>query len=428
MSRKGVMGMKRTLRAAAWLMMTVLIVLLPFWAASMTAQRRNFVREHYESWTGVLRLWKCEGWQAGNGSLTGWLNLCIEKFEKRHPGVYVQLTDISEETMSNFLSAGVNPPDLILYAPGMLEAPYSLLQLDEDVSLRTSLQRVGLWQEARYAVPVALGGYAMAVNSQLLSDMPDNWSLLQSIEKKSAKSKKEIRLLNAPADGSFTSWSAALISMFAGSYAARQSEPAGDGIDLGLPTGAPAETLNPIQDDAARLPNALPGSLPEDFRKTEDVYSQFTGGEIAAMPVTQREVWRLSQLSETGKAPDWRVETMGLPFTDQIALVSAVACERTDAQERQELSVQLIQLMLSGETQSELTVSRAFPVIELPQLYQNQPGMREIERALGDDDLLTPPAFGNGWREYAARMMEEIGQGGETMGAYEKLKALLTGQ
>ena len=205
----------------------------------------------------------------------------------------------------------------------------------------------------------------------------------------------------------------------------KQNEPVGDGIDLGLPDEAPAETISPGTEDAEQLSNALPGVLPADFAGAESVYSQFVNGEIAAMPVTQREIRRLSQLSETGKAPDWRVETMGLLFTDQIALASVVAYDREDARQRQELSMQLIHLMLSEEMQSKITASRAFPVIELPSLYQNQTGMREIERALSDDSLLTPPAFGNEWREYAGRLMDAIGAGEGTQEAFEKLREML---
>lgn len=423
--------MKRMLRALAWIGLVSLIVLAPFAAASLTAERPDYVREHYSSWTGVLRLWKCEGWQAGSGSLTAWLNRCTERFEKKHPGVYIQMTDVSAETLKEFLSAGVNPPDLILYAPGMLEAPYDLLQLPDELQLRRAVSDIGCWQERRYAVPVALGGYAMAVNSQLLAETPENWSEAAASEIRNGKGKKTADLLNAPADGAFVSWSAAIVSMFAGSYAPNgkaQEAPVGDGIDLGLPTGRTHQTAPPDVSGEERQNNALPGILPEDFRKKESVYSQFTAGEIAAMPVTQREVRRLSQRSETGKAPDWRVEIMGMPFTDQIALVSVVACGKEDEQDRQSLCMELIQLMLTAEMQSKLTAARAFPVIDLPPLYGNQTGMREMEGALADDGLLAPPAFGNEWRIYAERLMDEARAGEETQKVYERLWNMLKGR
>jgi len=422
--------MKRMLGALAWIGLAILIVLAPFAAASLTAEQPDYVREHYSSWTGVLRLWKCEGWQAGSGSLTAWLNRCIERFEKKHPGVYVQMTDVSAQTMRDFLDAAVNPPDLLLYAPGMLEAPYDLLQLTDEFHLRQPLSGIGCWQGKRYAAPVALGGYAVAVNSQLLADTPDNWSEAAAAESRNGKGKKTAALLNAPADGAFTSWSAAIISMFAGENETEQDArkaPAGDGIDLGLPMEPPEETEMPAAFAGERKPNALPRDLPADFRKAESVYAQFVGGEIAAMPVTQREIRRLAQRAETGKAPDWRAECIGLPFTDQAALVSLVAFERPDADERQALCTELIHLMLSAEMQSKLTVSHAFPVIDLPALYQNQPGMREIERALSRDELILPPAFGDGWRTFAARLMDGIGAGGEMIGAYEQLRELMTG-
>ena len=420
--------MKRIMRAAAWIILIGMTALAPIWAASLQAGRRNYVREHYESWTGVLRLWKCEGWQAGNGSLTGWLTACIEKFEKKHPGVYVQLTDVSAEAMADFINIGVNPPDLILYPPGMLDAPYSLMQMESDLPVRKTLQGLGLWQGVRYAVPVALGGYVMAVNSQLLPETPGNWGELSVVEKKDRK-KQEIPVLNAPADRAYTSWSAALISMFAGGGERSGTDapaPVGDGIDLGLMPGQAENTEKPDENHSEAVSNALPAQLPEDFRKTEGVYQRFASGEIAAMPVTQREVRRLQLLADTGKAPDWRAEAMGLPFTDQAALVSAVAYEREDGKERQSLCMELIHLMLTAEMQSKLTASRTFPVIDLPPLYGNQAGMREIEKALSGDDLLTPPAFGDEWREYASRLMDEIQAGEGTQGAFERILEMLT--
>ena len=415
--------MKRIMRAAAWLILIVLIALAPFLAASIQAERPDYVREHYNSWTGVLRLWKGEGWQAGNGSLTGWLNACIEKFEKQHPGVYVQMTDVSAETMANFINAGVNPPDLVLYPPGMLDAPYSLVQLEAEMPLRKTLNALGTWQGARYAVPVALGGYAMAVNSELLPETAGSWGELSVVEKRDRK-KQEIPILNAPEDEAYTSWSAALISMFAGSRGgsgANAAAPVGEGIDLGLMPGEAETTEKPDEHQSESAANVLPAHLPEDFRKTESVYRRFVNGEIAAMPFTQREVRQLQMLADAGKAPDWRTEPMGLPFTDQAALISAVAYEREDEKERQRLCMELIHLMLTAEMQSKLTASRAFTVIDLPPLYGNQAGMREIEKSLSADGLLMPPAFGDEWREYAARLMDETGAGEGTQGAYERL-------
>lgn len=416
--------MKRFLRAAAWVILFVLIALAPVWAASVAADRQAYIRRMNSSWAGVLRLWKCEGWQSGNGTLSAWLSGAIERFEKRNPGVYVQMTDVSAETMRAFADGSVNPPDMILYAPGMLEAPYSLMEIGEEIRVREPLEGLGLWQGSRYAVPVALGGYALVMNNGLLPDIPADFRTYTLPE--SGKSGKT-HLLNTPRDGEYTAWSAAVISMFAGQYASGGGPaPAGEGMDIGLSI-PDTQTRQPEEKEIWKE-NGMPRELPEDFLENESVYAQFTAGKIAAMPVTQREIRRLQLLSETGKAPDWRAETMGLPFTDQAALFSVVAWPRNDMKERQALAIEFMNLLLSEEMQKKLTVSRAFSVLDAAGLYPGNPGMHAIEEALRADDLLLPPAFSDEWRAYAISLMRGTGPGGETKGAYELLRQALEGE
>ncbi len=419
--------MNRMMRTAAWLVMLVLLAVAPLWAASVGVKtdRTGLVLRDYNTWTGVLRLWKCEGWQSGNGTLTAWLNTCIERFEKKNKGVYIQVTDVSQQTLSIFASGAINPPDMLIYAPGMLDAPYDLVQLPDELPVRNSLSELGLWNGDRYAAPIALGGYAMAVNRSLLGEIPDDWSKVQ-VEQSGTK-KKEVFVMNAPADGEFTSWSAALISLFAGSYVKsgdRGQNLVGDGLEIGLPTVQPQNTPQ-IREAQIVSPNALPTSLPEDFRARESVYSSFTSGEIAAMPVTQREIRRLQLLDESGKAPDWQTENIGLPFTDQAALFSVAAWQRDDMNERQALSLKFMELLLSEEMQSKLTQVRAFTVRDFPTMYSGNRGLSTIEQALNDENLLTPPAFGNQWREYARRLMDEVSAGQSVQSAHEKLRAML---
>ena len=417
--------MKRIMRAGAWLMVIAMMAFAPFFAASLSAEKENPVRKSRTTWTGVLRLWKCEGWQSGNGSLTAWLNACIERFEKRNPGVYIQVKEVAAEAMRSFMNSA-NPPDMILYAPGMLEAPYSLAVMEEEIPVQQTLQGMGIWQEERYAAPVAMGGYALAVNTKLLPQIPDHWG---EMELSQAKGSKQIGvLLNMPADGDYRSWAAAVMAMFAGNYkkgTAAEPVPVGEGVDLGLPAGEPEKMEQSEAETGEVLPNALPAVLPEDFRKQESVYTQFTSGKIAVMPVTQRELRRLQLLSETGKAPDWRVETIGAAFTDQTAMFSVVAWEREDIEARQGLCLEFMRLMLSEEMQKKLTVSRAFSVRGMAALYAGNQGMSAMEAALKSESLLVPPVFGNEWRVYAGDLMDGIGAGEATQEKYGLLEMML---
>jgi len=414
--------MRRAAKAAAWLCLTGLIALGPFWAASSAVSREQLVRRKYESWTGVLRMWKCEGWESGNGSLTAWLNECIAAFEKKHPGAYIQMTDVSVETLRAFSDGQVNPPDMLLYAPGMLDAPYSLTAMEKETPVRAPVSELGLWQEERYAVPVALGGYGLAINSRLIPETTSNWSGLE------AEGKTGASVLNAPADSAAQSWSAALIALFAGSSPAErqaQSAPVGEGIDLGLATVPPERAEATEKTDENLIPNALPSALAENFRESENVYAQFTGTQTAAVPVTQREIRRLQLLSESGKAPDWRVECMGPAFTDQAALFSVTAWPRTDSEARRALAAEFLDILLSEKMQRRLTVVRAFSVLDTAPMYSGIEGLSDIENALTGSELLLPPAFGSEWRSYAAQLMDGVQAGGGTQEAYELLESML---
>ena len=125
--------MKRIVQAAAWLACILLLALSPFLAALLPLSREELVQRSFASWSGVLRIWKCEGWQSGAGSMNRWLNAGIEVFEKRNQGVYVQITDVSSEVMRKFTAVGTNPPDAVLFAPGMLESPQGLAVLEGNI-------------------------------------------------------------------------------------------------------------------------------------------------------------------------------------------------------------------------------------------------------------------------------------------------------
>ncbi len=424
--------MKRLVRAIAWLALACLGALSPFLLALLPVRGNELALSHDAGWTGVLRLWKCEGWQSGSGSLTGWLNGRIAEFEKRHPGVYIQLTDVSPETLAAFAAGDVNPPDLLLFAPGMLPDASHLSVLPETMPLRSSLQAVGVESGARHAVPVAMGGYALAMNTELLMETPASWrehpAPTPGPRTASALRKATFSLLNAPADGAQLSWSASLLALFAGTVQTESAAPIpiGDGLDLGLTTPEPTASPAPTAEPQAAY-QALPLALPDNFRTQESVYSDFTAGKLSAMPATQREIRRLQLLSQDGRGPDFRIETMGAPFTDQLALMAVVDWPREDGEARQSLSQAFLSHLLTEESQAKLTSARAFPVIDMAPLYGGDSAFAALEQALASPALTVPPVFGDAWRAYAASLMDNVSPGDETAAAYERLQAALSG-
>ena len=423
------MLLKRLYRPIAWLLLcaaSALIVLYP--AGDADQKREAAIRARYGGFSGVLRLWTCEELSP----LSDWLNGRIAAFEKRHGGVYIQRTEVDDKALEDFSSGRVNPPDMLLFLPGMIEETAFLLPLDEDYSLRTGLEHAGTLDGTRYALPVATDTYGIACNRALLGALPADWSALSErpAASKSFKKQAETHWLDWPRDTDTQSWSAALLALFSGAVSGegtRQSVPAGEGLDLGLslpsePTQSPSEA----PDAGGFIENRLPNILPDSFRRDASVYASFTRVSLAAMPVTQREIRRLQLLSDSGKAPDWTAAASGAAFTDRIALLAVTDCTRTALSDRQALCREFAAFLLTEDAQQALSTARALPVIDMPLLYAGENGLSALEASLSDRTIIAPPAFDNGWRSEAAALADRVVAGEITpQAAWDVLKETL---
>lgn len=357
---------------AALLAVAALSCLAPERQAGL--QREALLRSRYGGWAGVLRLWVFEGWESG-GSFASWLNAAAAAFEKAHAGVYIQLTEVGEDAMRAFAGGAASPPDMILFPPGLLENPSSLLALPGDWALRPGLESCGVVGETRYALPVAMGAYGIVFNRAALDGLPADWSALPDAPDLAGCE----AWLDWPADGVYLRWSRAMDDLLAPSFredAAPQAPRAGEGLDLGLPAAA------------------LPDRLPADFGQSASVYDRFVNGGIAAMPATQREIRRLQLLSDSGRGPDWAVAPRASGYTDQVALLAVTDCGKSEQAARQALCLDFAARLVSGETQRNLRKAGAFPVIDLPPVYAGSEGMAQLEAGLAAVEISPAAAFG----------------------------------
>ena len=144
------------------------------------------------------------------------------------------------------------------------------------------------------------------------------------------------------------------------------------------------------------------------------------------MPVTAREIRRLTTLSDSGKAPDWAAAAPGATFTDQIALLAITNCERTALSERQALCREFALFLLTEDAQRTLTAARALPVIDTPPLYAGANGLSALESGLSGKTIAAPPAFDNAWRREAAALADWVVAGEITpQTAWDALKDTL---
>ena len=389
--------------ALAWVALIALITAWPFLTAYLPATNERVAERLDGGWSGVLRLWVCdEMWPPGNGSFMPWLNACIDRFERRHPGAYVQVSSVPLSVLQGFATGGVNPPDMLLLAPGMLTSDENLLSLSPSAALPAFLQDAGQGR----AAAVALGGYGWALNKAYLSEAPADWAALGAGPKAKKKNQRAFSWMDTPADGPFASYSNAFLSLMDDrevSEEGRQPVKAGEGLNLGL-KGEPEPTAAPRSTKLVRA--TLPAALPTDFRTRASILSDFASGRTAAALVSQREMQRLSALSGAGRAPDWTLEPA--PYTDQVAFLAVVDLPRQDLNARQALSVQLIDHLLSDESQKALTKIHAFRAVSGEALYASRAGFSALERALSVGAVQVPAAFDGSFRSAAKAAADEL--------------------
>jgi len=400
-------SMKKLITVLLFAFLLPLAVFAQDVAEKLPAPPMGIAKEKYESWCGVMRMWMCEGWESGYGALTPWLNSCIAAFEKRHPGVYIQVKSVSAETMAHFAQDDMIAPDLIVFAPGMLTGAENLAAVSGTVT--ASLADCGKANGTIRALPIAMGGYAWIYNRSTIKTPPADWSETDFV-------------LRAPADTQSMLPSAALLALCAGTeYAAGGETPrAGSGMDLGLPITGPTPTPAPVQT------KLIESRLNNSFLIVENCYGAFLQEEADAILSTQRGIRRLQLADDSGSAPDWGVYTPGEAFSDQLALYAIVNLPREDRAARIEIGQALLDHLLSEECQAKLTQIRALRVTDGPALYTAQNGMAQLEMAYLGKSILAPNAFDQAWRKNAALLFDLFASGQiSARAAYTKLTEYL---
>ena len=368
--------MRRAISVACVLLVVPLVLLLLHIRASLPGDTGPLIREKYGGWSGVLRLWVYEGWAA---NAMGWLNRAISAFEKEHEGVYIQARKVDAEALRAFTSSGVEPPDMILFPPGLLDGPEALAAVGELPALRPGLAGCA----DGYAAPVLMGGYAWVYDRQTLDGPPG----------------EEDTAVCAPSTA-YASPPAAYMLLSTGKREA-EVELEAPGLDLGLPASAEAGKASPVNEDA---------------------YGAFTRGESPALVATQAEVRRLTALAETGRGPDWTAAATGeAMLADQLLLLGIVDWPREDIAGRQALCRAFLLHLLDAETQATLETCGALPVIEGLSVYGGENGYAALEAA-ASLPLLIPPVFGEEGREALAAVSEAFFRG--ELGAAEGLARL----
>lgn len=383
-------------------MLCVLLLIALAWAlpqlrAALPMETQPLIEKKYGGWSGVLRLWVCEGWPVGAGSAAAWLNACIGSFERAHPGVYVQPEYVDAAAIRALRDGSLFPPDMLLVPPGLLDSADGLAELCLSRLPREPFADCGILGGARFAVPVLAGGYLWACNAALLDGIPGSWRDAE-------------QPIAAPPDEPWRQWSAALLALCSARYSEGSAEatderPAGE-LDLGLapmPEATPSPTPAPDS-------GGLDCRLPEGFAPSAEAWRDFVNGECAAIPVTQREVRRLEQLSAQGRGPDWQLAAAGAgAFTDQLLLAAIVDSGADDeALSKRDLCAAFVDHLLGDDCQGALHRIGAFSVTGAPSGYAAGDSLLAMEQRLRDSGLTVPRCFDAAWRAEAEAIVRKF--------------------
>jgi hypothetical protein len=282
--------------------------------------------------------------------------------------------------------SGILLPDMLLFPPNLLTSPKGLSPLATPENLRLALCRSGQWNGSTYAIPVAMGGYLWALNTELTSVLPESWHDTDAV-------------LSVPSPEPWRHWGAALLALCAaryapsdpGSSAKATASPAGE-VEIGLAGGAtPVPTAFPEPEHSATSCRRLPAG----FHYDEDAWRHFINGESAAMPVTQREIRRLQALSDQGKGPQWQLYPGDKVFTDQLLAMAII--DHMGHADRQTLCADFITWLLTEPCQSSLYRASAFAVTDAPSGYDPSDPLAALDNLLRDSGLSVPPVFSRRW-------------------------------
>jgi multiple sugar transport system substrate-binding protein len=162
----------------------IFLIMYPIWIRGrMKKPFTDPFQAELPEWSGVIELWDIPYVQAGKGSHIQWLKSCINSFERKHPGVFIDVRTMTPERLNMYMSDDIDRdilPDIIsldIYQqsiPGnLLEDLSPLFSQDDLAAFRDpALQRV-MYDERMLGAAYMMGCYGLYVNQDAFSDELD---------------------------------------------------------------------------------------------------------------------------------------------------------------------------------------------------------------------------------------------------------------
>lgn len=399
--------MKKALRVLAFLAVTALLAVIFPW----TAERFTRRQEAPPPGVSVPKAQVLTVWLLGDGmNGMGYLKNQAAAFEKENPGmrVYLRMAAAQELTAPDAV-----PPDVVVFRPGDLPSPEGLLCPLPEPDLMDGALRAGKWREQLYAVPIALSGYVLAVDSAYAPKGQAAETPAPSLWEGRMKSPAAEEAPQAAEDTELP-WKELAKSFTAAAQKGKRKTAATYAFQT--PPGAAQLLFSSLSEGRQNDLNAA--ALPEDFAvcTAKKAYSDFTSRACHGAMLTLNQ-WRSFQaLVSAGKGFKAQAYAPAFAFTD-LYLAAGV----TAATEKSGQALSFVSRLTSRQGQEALAAYGLMTVLKDLRLYGGDtPLLFRLERLYGGE-LCLPNLF-----SYTKEQMESIGysawhQGGDLFSLTERM-------
>lgn len=384
-----------------------------FFLKSNGEKPKNGLESNGESWTGIISLWDIPYVETGKASNLTWLNSRISKFEREHPGVFIDVRQITPQRADMYFSGSADDtilPDIISIPPYDDIAPSNIYHDLKEHFSENELQRIQPLalrhissKDAIYGVPTMVGTYALFLNKELLEEqgveLEENqldYGMLDSIVQKATHLKKEGK--------------EEIYYYGFGTYNATYSKPIISMI---------YNKNDKLEDNAgySRLYNwnKKGGIIPEETWELEntDPLRFFLDGRIGVLLGNSRTLFNSRNAQSAGKGFELGVSSLpnqdsnGL-FQDQI--ISYGLIKREDSRKKAHC-VSFLKSLLEEEAQMDVKNVGMFPTVcDIGYIYEEDPEMHLLEK------YNTNFTFGPReriWKDNQGKVMETLRRLGE---------------
>ena len=335
-------------------------------------------------WTGVITLWDIPYVQTGKGNAVRWLAGYISRFEKKYPGVFIDVRTLTTERLAMYLQGAEYQdflPDMV--SLGIYEQPVPEELLMDLLPSFQPEELAGMYDIAvervmsgdrMIGVPWMMGSYGLAVKEEAFSDtdpasVPEilDYEALDALARKMSFQKKSGRkMTDYYGFCSYTGCNRPLLSMIYGEDG-KITDNAGHALLAGWKEG-----------DGILPPDLAGLSYSQAFRL-------FAVEKRAGVLLgSSRMIYDLRNLQQSGKGLEYRIFPVpmkegGKWYQDQIA---AYGILDHGSPEKTQLCTLFLKGLLEEEVQMQLTDLGLFSVMEAYTLYGEDEEMKILESAL----------------------------------------------